>query len=91
LLIRNRLFELYATTPTAPSAPKIVQQMPSAPNWDPIDRKDQRIEYRPSNRMPSNRTKPNRKLPVCLIAPTESAQNRPIRTIDHPAKRIRIN
>jgi len=70
--------------PTAPSAPKIGQQAPSAPHSDSINRKDQLIEHRPSNRMPSNRTEPNRKPFISLTEPTESGQKRPIRTIDHP-------
>jgi len=71
---------------TTPSAPKIGQQTPSAPDSDPINRKDQLIEYQPSSRMPSNRTEPNRNPSISLIEPTESGQNRPIRTIDHPGQ-----
>ena len=84
MVIRNRLFELYAMAPTAPLAPISTKKPPSAAESDPINRKDKLIEWRPSNRMLSNRTEPNRKPSISPTEPTESGQNRPIGTINHP-------
>ena len=87
VVIRNRLFELYAMAPTAPLVPILTKKPRSAAESDPINRKDKLIEWRASNRTPSNRTELNRKPLISPPEPTESRQNRPIRTIAHPALR----